>query len=818
MQELQDHNLLMEEGYIDAAAAKIHQKMSELRESDNERLSRRWIWELIQNANDCANPTVNIEIKNDGKYLEFKHDGKPFDYSSLMTLVTQISRKELEENDSTGKFGTGFITTHLLSETVEILGQFQTSTSETLNLNFELNRSAEDVQSVRRQVAESLEELKKIVSKKESYIAGVEGNFTTCFRYNIENANTKAIEAGIEDFHKSIYYVLAFVDSIQQIKLNEFTYIKKEEKKFKNFKVVEILKVNEGNTTIFKVLKAFQDDVEIAINFKREDGLYVNPFNDITPKLFSKFPLVGTESYFPVIINSSKFSVEEKRDGIFENSLTNKEIIQIAIKLYEDLLDYVSENNFLDMFNMCYIKKNSSNSSQNKVCDSLLEICKRKKMIISNGGDYTAFTKEDGKNIIIPFIDSDELIDGFWELINTLGVVMPAQNTYIKWTKTFGSNYKFEDLLKWISELGNIEKIITFFKSEEEMGVWFTKLYDLLFKYREGEYLNKYNVFLNQSNNLSTKFQELYIDDNIDPILLDILSDLGGDMKSKLFNKNIIMPDSKNSFEIKSKVNKDVAENISTFIRKILSEETKEGNKREEEIQKIFNKITLWFLKYPNESKILFLDIYENKHNLCTKEEIVEKFEYAERAKETLEKYNIASLESLNEILTSALDPERYFSTFSSEDLLVGLAIDNLDELSKNNSIESVKYLLQHHPNPTHEALQKVQQKIERSNRNVINHLRSLNNIYDVDSHIPLAKTVFGDIYKNNQKIKVVVRPSDSEMIILFFQSELDALDDNNYELWIDNGKDIPRQLTFGDILMTTGIRVIPLKALFTNE
>ena len=816
MQELQEHTQLMEEGYIDAAAAKIHQKMSELRESDNERLCRRWIWELIQNANDCANPTVNIEIKNDGSYLEFIHDGKPFNYSGLMTLVTQLSRKEIEANNSTGKFGTGFLTTHLLSETVEIKGKFQESSTKNLNLNFILNRSAQDIQSVRNQVAESLEELKGIITNSVPYNESLQGAYTTSFKYNLTNANVKALEVGTTDFHKTVYYVLAFVESIKQIKFNDILYIKKNVKTLGSLKVVDIHKIEGQSVTEFKVLIAHDDNVEVAINIKKEnESEYVLPFDREMPKLFSKFPLVGTENYFPAVINSSEFSVEEQRDGIYENSSTNKIILQKSIELYENLLNHVSENKFLDIFNMCYLKKNINNSSQSKICDSLLEICKSKPIIISNKNEYTTFIQGKEKKIFIPFIGDEELLEEFWGLINGLNVVMPSKDTFKKWIQALGSTYRFEDLLKHISGLSDREGINSYFTSVEEMRIWFTKLYDLLFKYKEGEFLNKYNVFLNQSNNMSNKFMDMYKDSNIDEVLLEILSDLGGDMKSKLFNKEIILPESINNFEVKSKGNKDVAESISTYVRKRLSEE---GNIRKEETQKIFNKITLWFLKYPNESKELFLDIYENKHNLCSKEEIIEKFEYAERAKETLEKYNISSLESLNEILTSSLNSEKYFSNYSSEDLLVGLAIDNLDELGNSNSAESVTYLLEHRPTPTPEALKKVEEKIERSNRNVINYLRSLNDIYNVESYKSLAKTVFGEIYKNNQKIKVVVRPCDSEMIILFYQSELDALDDNNYELWVDNGKDTPRQLTFGDILMTTGIRVIPLKKLFNNE
>ena len=85
--------------------------------------SRRWIFELLQNAKDIAEKEVKIEIEFDKNYLEFRHNGKPFLIENIVYLIEQISSKErakeLNKNvKTTGKFGTGFITTHLLSKKV----------------------------------------------------------------------------------------------------------------------------------------------------------------------------------------------------------------------------------------------------------------------------------------------------------------------------------------------------------------------------------------------------------------------------------------------------------------------------------------------------------------------------------------------------------------------------------------------------------------------------------------------------------------------------------------------------------------------------
>ena len=81
------------------------------------------MWELIQNAGDAAQGEeveIFIHLKRDGEgwRLEFSHSGRPFNVLTLTSLVNQVSGKERgpreEGRESTGRFGTGFMTTHCL--------------------------------------------------------------------------------------------------------------------------------------------------------------------------------------------------------------------------------------------------------------------------------------------------------------------------------------------------------------------------------------------------------------------------------------------------------------------------------------------------------------------------------------------------------------------------------------------------------------------------------------------------------------------------------------------------------------------------------
>ncbi|MGN1176384.1 MAG: sacsin N-terminal ATP-binding-like domain-containing protein [Roseburia sp.] len=105
------------------SASKIWEKISILRnldEREKRKYSRRWIWELLQNAKDVSIDSVNVKIDYFQKQIIFSHDGKKFTCKDLLSLVTQTSFKEMEQEQATGKFGTGFITTHLICEKIRL--------------------------------------------------------------------------------------------------------------------------------------------------------------------------------------------------------------------------------------------------------------------------------------------------------------------------------------------------------------------------------------------------------------------------------------------------------------------------------------------------------------------------------------------------------------------------------------------------------------------------------------------------------------------------------------------------------------------------
>ena len=82
----------------------------------------RWIWELLQNASDAAKTSgVRVAVHVSDSEVRFAHSGKPFTKKNIGHLIYHGSTKQ-GDNEATGRFGTGFMTTHLISKRVRVEG------------------------------------------------------------------------------------------------------------------------------------------------------------------------------------------------------------------------------------------------------------------------------------------------------------------------------------------------------------------------------------------------------------------------------------------------------------------------------------------------------------------------------------------------------------------------------------------------------------------------------------------------------------------------------------------------------------------------
>ena len=104
-------------------ATKIHEEMAKLRAGvdASPTTPRRWVWELIQNAKDVnidgkVRVRVEADLGGSDAHVTFRHNGGAFSVENIRFLIEQVSSKSRTKDSTgrpitTGKFGTGFLTT-----------------------------------------------------------------------------------------------------------------------------------------------------------------------------------------------------------------------------------------------------------------------------------------------------------------------------------------------------------------------------------------------------------------------------------------------------------------------------------------------------------------------------------------------------------------------------------------------------------------------------------------------------------------------------------------------------------------------------------
>ena len=149
-------------------AQRLIEKLSLLKNRINE-AKRRWFWELLQNASDY-NESVNVKLTVTDEKVTFYHDGAPFSLRDALNLISPDSNKQDDEKhkDNIGKFGTGLVSTHILSSILEVKGLCIDDVNECYKFLLSLDRSCFTNKSeLIEQITKAKENFKQSLLKKE---------------------------------------------------------------------------------------------------------------------------------------------------------------------------------------------------------------------------------------------------------------------------------------------------------------------------------------------------------------------------------------------------------------------------------------------------------------------------------------------------------------------------------------------------------------------------------------------------------------------------------------------------------------------------
>lgn len=784
---------------LDASSNTIWDELKKIRESseiEKKSIRRRWVWELIQNASDCTpkDKKIDIKISYSNNKIIFSHNGLPFSYENLLDLITQISSKQSSLEKKVGKFGTGFMSTHLLSDVVQVQGSLKQG-HKYKKLDFTVDRSGSNYNDIKIKTKVMLEQL-TFLNKDQDDLQEMYDD--TKFIYLIEDEDIiKTVEEGIEDFKETIPYVLTFNDNINSITYNGSYYKKiRENTSTQNdkLKVVEI----ETPDCNKELLILNENNVTIACAIERKDSkLYFLPNTRNMPKIFCEFPLLGTEEFsFPIVVNSNRFEVERDRNAIRDNNSVNIDLIEKAIFLYKELIDYCSKSKMTrNEFNICILNPPNLSVIQNESYKDIKKYVEKSAIVPvhNQSGDLKreAFKDyNDDVKIGIPKSKKNIHKDALWDILSNYNEVsIPTKDSFLGWAEVFGENVGFDWINNVFKDL-TIDELLVLLKEGVIYTDWLNDFYSCWIKDVGVEEVVKIVYVLNQTNNF-IQFDNVYFDERLDTELKQILNLLGVKIDEQLLNQDIIA--FREYFEEhprKIKTNKICSDQIDVKVSELLSKETIDRIEREEFTQKTFNRLTNWFLSNPEKSLEWFENLYPKRSMLSSPEENLRRYKIAEKIEENNIKY-----EELDEIINNR---EKV------------LEIIHNSELSREDIITQLKHIV----TSTEEMKHYVDRLLNRSIKNVFKYLSSIK-AYTLPETLKewkserYSETVFPVQYRGSD-IRIIIRPSDYQKIIFYYDEELEALDDYDYQLWTDDGEK-QGMVTLGDLLKTTGISKIPL-------
>ena len=530
-------------------------------ESNRARMRTRWVWELLQNARDTSAASVSIECGHEE--ITFRHDGAKFKMDEVAHLIYHGSTKA-EDEGALGKYGSGFLTTHLLSPTIEVSGQLNNGQS----FEFDLKREVGSVKALSGSMDQAWDDFNDSLSG-----VSTSDNFTTQFRYPIGDRAIDAVKKGIAMLKNCAPFVVAFnkvfsciniksPDETTSFEVTERTPISQD-----GLQEITVLENGNGSTKRRKYLLAESGETFVAVPMEpTSDGnKTLIPINN-TPRLFLGFPLIGTENFsFPAVINSFEFTPTEDRDGVYlgtgsnEENRKNQAVIEDACKLLISLVQFAASSGWRNTYILANVPAIPKKEWLNE--DWLRETLKEE--FIGKARQVPAVTNENGdikapEDAKLPLAETAIGVEALWDLLDSvkeLRDALPRRNEAVGWWNAikswavvhgrdpislFDEAIDGENLASYIEEetrgdgdWGRDEDLQSLLHGDTSAVEWLNQLHVFLYENQLRKAVSEYHLVLDQAGFLD-KLSNLHRDNDIAEKLKDIAELLGWNIRQKL--------------------------------------------------------------------------------------------------------------------------------------------------------------------------------------------------------------------------------------------------------------------------------------------
>ena len=564
---------------IDNTAGKIREKLNTVR-NKRKASAKRCIWEMMQNAKDVYNPkyggvSIEFEIVDKNTFV-FRHNGLYFRLKDVTCLIQQVSSKSSinEDENVTGMFGTGFITTHLIADVIDVKGVLLDSNDRFRHFDLKLDRSGSSKEELAPRIKDAMIEFAKLDNDPngllfpfvQDYEEHTEKDFDTSFTYRIESESQLQLALlGINDLVNTLPVTMINLPKVKSVRVinrlegTDVRYICLRETKDKN---VVLSTIANGELTK-KYLTYTTDDVSLSIEIKEENGQwYAVKRDDNLPVLLRDFPLIGSHQfYFPYFLNGFRFIPTEPRDDIQIHgdsddmpSVINRGIIEKAVESALVFNQWLIDHNIHNRYLLASSRIPRSTESWDEETSEpwIKELQKKWRAKLLN---QTLLECDNGNfamsEMLLPDCAKKESREKFWEILRPFVIRMLPKKEHIhEWREimveydSWNCSIKYS-IERFLEELAGKEKISWIFEKfdgdENAAFAWLNEVIKFTFEELGSDAFENYSILPNQ-NGIFKKAGELRRDNTL-PIPSEIKNvyhiAFEQDVEDKLLNSSI---------------------------------------------------------------------------------------------------------------------------------------------------------------------------------------------------------------------------------------------------------------------------------------
>ena len=527
----------------------------------------RWPFELLQNALDFGprpgKSSVAIRLSCEQTKVAFEHDGVPFKSNDLTALLSGGSSKDFESEVTTGRFGTGFLVTHVLAERTSLHGLLETPNGYE-RFHLLLDRGG-DEEAILQNMADCTEAI-----RSASLVSDLDGVESARFEYQIDDDNPLTL--GIDSLRSALPYLYATRRILGRVELQNkeddteiWTPTDVTDLAFEDGYVEErSLQIHRNGThcpeiRVFKFMTSEQGLSSALVLIERTaEGWRVVPPGLNVNRVYREYPLSGSGFLPTNFILDGKFEPDQERRRLLMGD-EDKRLLEDAFAAAVVAVKYAFANNWEDAHLLVQTHEPTTAFDTTNAAERdwwygqlasfaqraaelpIVECSSRMLPAITKDGAYADF--------IVPSLstessENETTVERMWPLAEAASELLPpSKELAVAWSEIAQGWHSLGIPINRISvkELANWVKgeadMLDDLKVDGDAKQWIAHFLDITgecWKKRSGVDLTVLHGMLPDQNQRLRSPSDLSRDSGVPDALKDICTDIGLSIRSQL--------------------------------------------------------------------------------------------------------------------------------------------------------------------------------------------------------------------------------------------------------------------------------------------